>query len=785
MKHLVSILLALMLGLAAAPLYGQDRVVADGVESFERWTPRNSEELRTLELAATQVVQDVRQTVVAIRIPQPGNGYISGSGTLISAKGLIVTAAHVVSEKDKKCLVYLADGSRYEGISLGLSHSYDLALVQITDPVDNLPHARMGYSSKVGVGQWVVSMGHPLGLIIEPLRPPVIRTSRVREMYRTKMVVDGSFAPGDSGGPTFNLRGELIGVNVSIEIGNSKVNNCAPIDNMRYNLQRFLAGEVFNETQTKWDADFGKKLSDAYKLAGQEKWEESRIKFQEAIEMDGARPEGYYHMACLMFRWYGAIGDRGDDPDPALLDEGLDNFEKAALLGFDDLKHILSDPDVNGVRTNSRFRQALRIIQRRMDFPAYLGVRVNQEEDKLIVTKVTINSPADVAGILVGDQIVQLEDDTLHELAQLRDAVATYRAGDFVQMTLSRGGVSQVVTIQMAARGDILDALPDDKLRGGQLMVDLWESKSRKYGLAMVSFMFKDKLLGYGPIVRSDGYILGKYSEIGDKEELHVRLPDGSLHEANIVAYIQVADLALIKIEASELPVIHFENVELSDGALAAVMATGSKPFAAGSISVKDFYDLRNEQRAFFGVAGHSASQEVLDELGVEGGVSVVGFHRASPAARQGLKSGDIIVELDGVAISNMKQILDIVRDSTPNESVLKLVVYRDKEKKELAIKVGAHMWGQGWGNSMHYLMIRGPFNTRCAGFGQVIHHDVVIGPSETGSLLLDSSGRVVGINIARYDRSKTLAIPSGRVAAMLAAMFEALEEDSGDDGPF
>ncbi len=782
MKHLVAVLLAVILGLASFPVYGQDleppSSVDVDVETFERWTPRNLDEMRVIENAATQVTKDFRKAVVAIKVRHP-RGWSAGSGTLISSQGLIVTAAHVVGAVDTKCLVYLEDGSCYEARSLGITRYFDLALVQITNEVSDLPFADLGYSSKVGVGQWVVSMGHPLGPMHEPLRPPVIRTSRVRSVSNRVIEVDGPFVPGDSGGPTFNLKGQLIGVNVSIIVGVPGRNNCAPINNLRYNMGRLLAGELITDTTSAWEREFGELLTSGYELLSKWQWAQSKEYFDKAIAMDGIRSEGYYHRACMYFRWFSAVGDRGSDPDE-LMDHGLSDFEKAVELGFSDLKHILGDPDVNVARSTPRFRSALRMMQRRMGFAAYLGVRLQESDAGLVVSKLIPGSPAQQVGIEVGDYLVRLGAEPLKDLKHLRNLVGQHRAGDKVLFEIRRDEEILHFSVLMAARGAIVDELPDTDLRSGSSILDTAKSSASLLHKAVVTFFVDGRQAGYGPIIRSDGYLLGKYSEIGYAEiELMVRLADGSEHEAKIVARDEETDIALVKIQAAELSVVAFSgDSDTDNGSFALAIGPGAAPLALGSISVKRFYDMPNDERAFFGVAGRAPPASMLTELELEGGVLVVGFEAASPAAAQGVRIGDLITEINGVAVTSMGDVLDWVRRSVPKESKLALTIYREGEKKELEVRVGAHTRGFGWGRSFQATRIRGPYNGRCSGFGEVIHHDLVLPPSAMGSLLVDLDGNILGLNIARYDRCKTIAIPAYRVRFVVGMLFDALERE-------
>lgn len=781
MKQIVGILFAILLfAVGATSLQAENAPeLKPSIEEYQAWTPRNAEELRYIENTATAIAERSRKTVVGLRIRnEAGTGWISGSGTLISSDGLIATAAHVVDKPGNDVRVYLSDGSRYNGKSLGLNHYYDCALVQITDDIDELPYSPLGHSSTLVPGQWLVSLGHPLGMMIEPLRPPVVRLSRVRRTGGARFVVDGPFAPGDSGGGTFNLKGELVGINVSIRIGDPSQNNCSPINHLRYNLERMKSGEVIGDTFSAWEAALEEKLTAGYEEASNRNWEEAKRQFKLAQAMDPQRPESYYHLACLSFR---EATNSPRDRD-RLLAEGLAYLKESVSLGWNDLMHMLKDPDLNPVRQDQVFRSLLRQVQRRLDFSAYLGVRLNS--DDLTVTKVTGRSPADRAGIVEGDVVRALNGQSVDSINSLKLQLSQRRAGDVIELTVERAGSLVEFQIRMAARGAISDELAAEKLRSGKAVLGLLGSHAHSFSNAVVEYIRNGTVVGYGPIIRSDGYLLGKFSELAteDSDEVTVRLADGTEFEGKILVRELRSDLALVKIDASELSVVSFDDGPDNIKAGQFVFNFSQDGLlSAGSLSVVHFHDLPSEQRAYLGLSGRAPPSTVLEKLGLSGGVFVQGFEDRSPAKMAGMKEGDVIVEVNGVTVDSMDDILALVLALMPDDS-LSITFYRAGEKKSLAVPLVANPGRFGWGNSFSANRIRGPHNERSAGLGTVIHHDAVLLPSQMGSLLLDSDGRVLGINIARYDRSKTLAIPSRRVVQVVQAMFGALEQNESED---
>jgi len=140
-----------------------------------------------------------------------------GSGILISKDGEILTNYHVVRNADA-IKVRLADQSEFEARLVGKDDKTDLALIKIRRSGGDLPHARLGSSSHLEVGDWVMAIGNPFGLEHTVTAGIVSAKGRVigAGPYDNFIQTDASINPGNSGGPLINAAGEVVGVNSAI-----------------------------------------------------------------------------------------------------------------------------------------------------------------------------------------------------------------------------------------------------------------------------------------------------------------------------------------------------------------------------------------------------------------------------------------------------------------------------------------------------------------------------------------------------------------------------------------
>jgi len=138
-----------------------------------------------------------------------------GSGFIISSDGYVITNNHVIKDA-KEIVVRLVDRREYEAEVVGTDPRSDLAVLKIDG--SDLPTVRLGDSSRLRVGEWVLAIGSPFGFDHSVTAGIVSAKGRSlpNESYVPFIQTDVAINPGNSGGPLFNLDGEVIGVNSQI-----------------------------------------------------------------------------------------------------------------------------------------------------------------------------------------------------------------------------------------------------------------------------------------------------------------------------------------------------------------------------------------------------------------------------------------------------------------------------------------------------------------------------------------------------------------------------------------
>ena len=145
------------------------------------------------------------------RMP-PARG--TGSGFIISPDGYVLTNAHVVADASE-VTVKLTDRREFPAKVVGVDQRSDIALIKIA--ATGLPTVHFGDSSKLKPGQWVVAIGSPFGFENSVTAGVVSATGRaLDEAYVPFIQTDAAVNPGNSGGPLFNLDGQVIGINSQI-----------------------------------------------------------------------------------------------------------------------------------------------------------------------------------------------------------------------------------------------------------------------------------------------------------------------------------------------------------------------------------------------------------------------------------------------------------------------------------------------------------------------------------------------------------------------------------------
>ena len=153
-----------------------------------------------------------------------------GSGFIISKDGFIITNNHVVG-RAVEIKVILENEDEYSAELIGTDPKTDLALLKIK-PKTSLTPVKIGNSSALDIGDWVVAIGNPFGLGNTVTAGIVSAKGRSLGLgaYDDFIQTDAAINPGNSGGPLFNFKGEVVGVNTAIIAGGQGIGFAIPMN---------------------------------------------------------------------------------------------------------------------------------------------------------------------------------------------------------------------------------------------------------------------------------------------------------------------------------------------------------------------------------------------------------------------------------------------------------------------------------------------------------------------------------------------------------------------------
>lgn len=153
-----------------------------------------------------------------------------GSGFIISEDGYVVTNNHVI-DRAEDVEVVLEDGTKYEAEVVGKDPKTDIAVLKI-EPETPLKAVVFGDSDNLRIGEWVMAIGNPFGLGYTVTAGIVSAKGRSLGMgaYDDFIQTDAPMNPGNSGGPLFNLNGEVVGVNTAIVARGQGIGFSIPIN---------------------------------------------------------------------------------------------------------------------------------------------------------------------------------------------------------------------------------------------------------------------------------------------------------------------------------------------------------------------------------------------------------------------------------------------------------------------------------------------------------------------------------------------------------------------------
>ena len=256
-------------------------------------------------------------------------------------------------------------------------------------------------------------------------------------------------------------------------------------------------------------------------------------------------------------------------------------------------------------------------------------------------------------------------------------------------------------------------------------------------------------LRGWGVLVE-EGRALGKGSRLRGAA-LRARLGDGDAVDARVIAYDAETDLALLDVGGLGGEVARFQAVALQPGALLASVAPGGVVAYVGVLGAPE----REVPQRDWGALGVRFDNDEDDDR-----IEVEAAFEGAPAHTAGIREGDVVVAFLGDAYTSGNALRAALRRTEPGQRVTMKVVGADGEERRLEFALTSSSRLQAMSGSRVHAAYRTETSLRRGGFPSAMNHDMPLEPSECGGPVIDLDGNVVGLNVARHDRTAAFALP-------------------------
>lgn len=267
--------------------------------------------------------------------------------------------------------------------------------------------------------------------------------------------------------------------------------------------------------------------------------------------------------------------------------------------------------------------------------------------------------------------------------------------------------------------------------------------------------------MAYGTVVGDGSKVLTKWSLIVDRADtLVAELGDGRAAELKMSKVYPEEDLALLELQGERFPAVKWSEERLKLGSFLAATQPDGRLAGFGVLSVQE-RKLRDGDQAFLGVVSR------LDPAG--GGVVVSEVTAGSGAALAGVRPGDVILEVDGRPVTGLMELRTALVPKEPGDKVpLRLRRGDGEQRVEVLLGNRPKLPEAMKARLSHMEKMGTEISAVRDSFSSAIQTDMRIDPDEVGGPVVDLNGRVIGITVARADRTRSFIMSSSALRGLL-----------------
>lgn len=382
---------------------------------------------------------------------QQGRGFQSlGSGFIISTDGYVVTNAHVIDQAEK-VRVTLKDRRELDAKVIGVDEATDIALLKIE--ATGLPAVTFGDSGKLKVGQWVVAIGAPFGLEHSASQGIVSALSRSLNQASTTYIpfiqTDVAVNPGNSGGPLFDLNGNVVGVNSMIYSrsgGYQGISFSIPVNTVK-NVTNQLKSKGF-VSRGKLGVliqDVNQELADSFNLPGPTGALVANVEPNSAADKAGLK------RGDVIIGFNGASVYRSGDLPPLVGNTEIGKRVPLTLIraGKEKTFNVVVgqlDKKQSSMSSSLRPKDTFGVVVGSLDEEQRKAIR---SDKGVVVNQVMGGSLAEKAGIEINDIILSFNNTEISSSSELKKAIKSAPKGRSVPVLVIRDKSARYIPVHI------------------------------------------------------------------------------------------------------------------------------------------------------------------------------------------------------------------------------------------------------------------------------------------------------------------------------------------------